>query len=65
MMRDLEVLGSVCPTGAWDAALALMADGRVKTEPLITHSFPLERFAEAYGIARGGKQGAIKVLLEV
>ena len=65
MMRDLEVLGSVCPTGAWDAALALLADGRVNTEPLITHAFPLERFAEAYEIARGRTGGAIKVMLEV
>ena len=65
MMRDLEVLGAVCPTGAWDAALALMADGRVKTEPLITHTFPLERFAEAYEIARGETEAAIKVMLEI
>jgi len=65
MMRDLEILGSVCPTGAWDASLALMADGRVHTEPLITHTFPLECFADAYEIARGGKDGAIKVMLEI
>jgi 2-desacetyl-2-hydroxyethyl bacteriochlorophyllide A dehydrogenase len=65
MMRDLEVLGSVCPTGAWDAALALMADGRVNTEAVITHTFPLERFAEAYEIARHGTDGAVKVMLEI
>jgi len=65
MMRDLEVLGSVCPTGAWDAALALLADGRVNTEALITHTFPLERFAEAYEIARHGTGGTIKVMLEI
>ena len=65
MMRDLEVLGSVCPTGAWDAALALLADGRVKAEALITHTFPLERFAEAYDIARCGRDGAVKVMLKL
>ncbi len=65
MMRDLEVLGSVCPTGAWDAALALIADGRVNAEALITHTFPLDRFAEAYGIARHRTGGAIKVMLEI
>lgn len=64
MMRDLEVLGAVCPTGAWDAALSLIADGRVNTEAVITHTFPLERFAEAYQTARSGR-GAIKVMLEV
>jgi len=65
MMRDLEVLGSVCPTGAWDAALALISDGRVNAEALITHTFPLERFAEAYDIARCGREGAVKVMLEL
>ncbi len=65
MMRDLEVLGSVCPTGVWDAAVALIADGRVNTEAVITHTFPLERFAEAYEIARRASDGAIKVMLEI
>ena len=65
MMRDREVLGSGCPTGAWDAALTLIADGRVNAEALITHTFPLARFAEAYGIARHGTDGAIKVMLEI
>lgn len=65
MMRDLEVLGAVCPTGSWDAAVALIADGRVRTEPLITHTFPLEGFAEAYDIARHGTGGAVKVMLEI
>lgn len=65
MMRDLEILGSVCPTGAWDAAVALIADGRVNTEAVITHTLPLERFAEAYEIARHGTGGAVKVMLEV
>jgi 2-desacetyl-2-hydroxyethyl bacteriochlorophyllide A dehydrogenase len=65
MMRDLEVLGAVCPTGAWDAAVALIADGRVDTEAVITHTFPLDRFAEAYDIARRGTGGAIKVMLEI
>ncbi len=65
MMRDLEVLGAVCPTGAWDAVVALLASGRIQTEPLVTHTFPLARFAEAYDVARGGRDGAIKVMLEV
>lgn len=65
MMRDLEVLGAVCPTGAWDAAVALIADGRVNTEALITHTFPLEGVAQAYEVARHGTGGAVKVMLEI
>jgi 2-desacetyl-2-hydroxyethyl bacteriochlorophyllide A dehydrogenase len=64
MMRDLEIIGSVCPTGAWDAAVGLLAAGRVDTEPLITHVLPLERFDEAYTLARGGP-GVVKVVLEL
>jgi 2-desacetyl-2-hydroxyethyl bacteriochlorophyllide A dehydrogenase len=64
MMRDLEVIGAVCPTGAWDAAVGLIADGRVNTDALITHVMPLERFEEAYALARGG-DGVVKVVLEV
>jgi len=65
MMRDLEVLGAVCPTGTWDAAVALIADGRVNTEGIITHTFPLEQFAEAYETARGKRGDAVKVMLEI
>jgi len=64
MMRDLEIIGAVCPTGTWAAALELLAAGRVDTEALITHVLPLERFEEAYRLARGGP-GVIKVVLEI
>jgi 2-desacetyl-2-hydroxyethyl bacteriochlorophyllide A dehydrogenase len=64
MMRDLEVIGAVCPTGTWEAAIELLATGRVDTDALITHVLPLERFDEAYRLARGGP-GVIKVVLEI
>ena len=44
-----RVIGAVCPTGAWDAAVGLIAGGRVNTDALITHVMPLERFEEAAG----------------
>ncbi len=65
MMRDLEVVGSVCPTGTWAAAVGLIAQGRVDTEALVTHTFPLARFAEAYELARAAAPGTVKVMLEV
>jgi 2-desacetyl-2-hydroxyethyl bacteriochlorophyllide A dehydrogenase len=64
MMRDLEVIGAVCPTGTWEAALDLLATGRVDAEALITHVLPLDRFDDAYRLARG-EPGVLKVLLEI
>ena len=37
----------------------------MNTEALITHTFPLEGFAQAYDIARHWTGGAMKVMLEV
>ena len=64
MMRDLEVIGAVCPTGTWEAAVELLAAGRVDTEALITHVLPLERLRRGLPLARGGP-GVIKVVLEI
>jgi 2-desacetyl-2-hydroxyethyl bacteriochlorophyllide A dehydrogenase len=65
MMRDLEVIGAVCPTGTWREAVALIAQGRVDTAALISHAFPLADFADAYAVARAGAPGTVKVLLEI
>lgn len=45
-------------------ALRLVTTGAVKCRPLITHHFPLDRAAEAFGVAeRRAETGAIKVVL--
>ena len=56
--------------GQWDGvseyqiALDLLASGRIKAAPLITHRFPLERIGEAFAAAADKRaSGAIKVLL--
>jgi L-iditol 2-dehydrogenase len=43
-------------------AYALLRDGRVRVEALVTHRFPLERVQQAYDTARRGGS-ALKVLL--
>lgn len=56
--RVIGVLG-----GSLKDAVAALADGRVDTRPLITHSFPLEQASEAFAQQlRGGE--AIKVLIK-
>lgn len=51
--------------GDWSLqrVLPLMADGRVKAEPLITHRFPLEQINEGMKTFVERKGGAIKVVI--
>jgi threonine dehydrogenase-like Zn-dependent dehydrogenase len=48
----------------YQIALDLLASGRVRAEPLITHHSPLERIGEAFAAAADKRaSGAIKVLV--
>jgi len=51
--------------GMWnlERAVPLMADGRIKAEPLITHIFPLEKINEAMETFVKRIGGAIKVVI--
>ncbi|MGW1376164.1 zinc-dependent alcohol dehydrogenase [Streptomyces sp. NPDC002446] len=51
------------PSSAWSYAVRAFGLGLVDPAPLITHEFPLERFAEAIALVGGGDPGAGKVLL--
>ena len=43
-----------------DETLALIAEGRLDTTPLITHTFPLSRIEEAYDLFENRRDGVIK-----
>jgi 2-desacetyl-2-hydroxyethyl bacteriochlorophyllide A dehydrogenase len=48
----------------YEIALDLLASGRVRAEPLITHHYPLDRIGEAFAAAADKRtSGAIKVLV--
>ncbi|HJJ60961.1 MAG TPA: alcohol dehydrogenase, partial [Methanocorpusculum sp.] len=47
-----------------DETLSLIAEGKINTEPLITHTYPLERIEEAYDIFENRKDGVIKIAVE-
>ena len=44
--------------------LKLIAEGKINTEPLITHTYPLERIEEAYELFENKRDGVIKVAVE-
>ena len=44
--------------------LRLIEQGKIDTEPLITHTYPLERIEEAYELFEEKRDGVIKVAIE-
>ncbi len=46
-----------------DETLALIAEGKIDTTPLITHTYPLSQIEEAYDLFENRKDGVIKVAI--
>ena len=46
------------------AKLKLIAEGKLDTEPLITHTYPLSKIDEAYELFENKRDGVIKVAVE-
>lgn len=60
--NELTIKGSFCYTWQdFEHCLSLVADGRVRTDPVITHHFPLEQFAA--GLEAIHSREAIKVMI--
>ena len=47
-----------------EETLRLIAEGRIDTEPLITHTYPLRRIEEGYDLFEHKRDGVIKVAVE-
>lgn len=62
--KELKIIGSFAQTHCFDRAIAYIRNGTVKTEPLITHRFKLDQFAEAIRQVESGR-GHIKVVIDV
>ncbi|MGA8599490.1 MAG: alcohol dehydrogenase catalytic domain-containing protein [Bryobacteraceae bacterium] len=59
IVDELTLVGSRC--GRFEPAIALLRAGRIKTAPLLSAEFPLERAADAF--TEAAKRGVLKVLL--
>ncbi len=63
--RELELLGTLMyADDDFSTALEMLAQGKVRAEPLITHRFPMDQAALAFATA-DGRAGALKVLVQV
>jgi 2-desacetyl-2-hydroxyethyl bacteriochlorophyllide A dehydrogenase len=64
-LRDLSVHGSVgYTTAAWARMVALLGEGLVDLDPIVTHRFPLERFEEAFTLMDDRRGVVGKIVLE-
>lgn len=62
--KELQIKGSLSHTDhAWKHAIRLVKDGLVQLKPLITHTFTLDEWEEAFNVC--GSQKGIKVLFKL
>ncbi len=47
-----------------EETIKLIAEGKLDTEPLITHTYPLAKIDEAYELFENKRDGVIKVAVE-
>lgn len=60
--RELEILGSNVSASAWDEAVQIAQHAQILLGRLISHVFPVERYAEAFQVARRDRTGGKVVL---
>jgi threonine dehydrogenase-like Zn-dependent dehydrogenase len=64
-LRDLSVFGSVgYTTAAWARMVALVREGLVDLDPIVTHRFPLDRFEDAFALMDDRHGVVAKIVLE-
>lgn len=65
VFQEKEVIGSLAYCGEFDAAIALLADGRIKAEPLITGRIKLDNIVEnGFEELLKNRDSNIKILVE-
>jgi len=64
--HELNVLGSMMYTHEdYLEAVAKIAEGAIKTEPLITQHYPFEQYHDAYKFIESNADQAVKVMIDV
>lgn len=65
MLKELDVLGVLSGVGQLEAAIEACRSGVVRLGPLISHRFPLERFEDAFDVARDPLSAAMRILVNI
>lgn len=59
---EITVVGSMAVLHSFGAALDLIADGVVRTDALVSHRLPLDRYSDAIDVVRNGRGVKVQVL---
>ena len=62
--RELTIKGSFAQVDCFPRSIAMLRSGRVKTDGVITHRFPLDRFGDALETIRGDAR-CLKAVVEL
>jgi len=63
--KEIDILGSFRYHDTYPIALELISSGQILVKPLVTHHFPFDKVNEAFEVAETGRDGAIKVIIQV
>ncbi len=61
--KELDLLGVHLSPFCYNTVIEWIHNGKLPTEGVVTHKFPLEKWEEGFHIAKTGENGALKVIL--
>jgi threonine dehydrogenase-like Zn-dependent dehydrogenase len=61
--KELDVLGAHLSPYCYDTVIEWISDGKLPTDGVVTHTFKLEQWKEAFDLAESGKDDALKIVL--
>lgn len=61
--KELDLLGAHLSPHCYDTVIEWLGNGKLPSEGVVTHKFPLEKWEEAFHLAKTGKGGALKIIL--
>jgi L-iditol 2-dehydrogenase len=63
VLDELELVGVRASAGEMRRVMPLVEQGRIRVREMVTHRFPLDRYAEALATFRDRSSGALKILV--